>query len=106
MSQKYGLTLQVVAIDEAYEGSEVKLQDALEACCSWTESEDLLQRVRESLLLQTAQKFKSTLLAMGDNARRLAVKSLVGVANGRGYSLPMDVGHGVGGGNKEILILR
>uniref|UniRef100_A0A6Q2XG64 Cytoplasmic tRNA 2-thiolation protein 2 n=1 Tax=Esox lucius TaxID=8010 RepID=A0A6Q2XG64_ESOLU len=57
-----------------------------------TAKEDLLQTLRQHLILHTARTEGYTKVMMGDSCSRLAIKLLSNISLGRGASLAMDTG--------------
>ncbi|KAK9811502.1 hypothetical protein WJX72_004896 [[Myrmecia] bisecta] len=76
-----------------------RLQELLEAVTDPTGREDLIEHLREALLLTTAARLGCNRLAKGDCATRLAVRTVALSSKGCGFALPgclqyVDARHG------------
>lgn len=56
-----------------------------------TGREDMVQYLREQLLLRVGAEHQCTKLARGDSASAIATKVISDLSKGRGYSLPSDI---------------
>ncbi|XP_069681595.1 cytoplasmic tRNA 2-thiolation protein 2-B [Periplaneta americana] len=107
---KLNLPLYIASLEDCTEDSDVRLYSCSdevydvhsknEECMkklmssvhSLTAKEDLLQKIRNRLLLKIAKQLKCTKIFTAETANHLAVKILSNVSVGRGAQLPLDVG--------------
>ena len=73
------------------EQEEQKLKICMSSLQSLTAKEDLLQILRNRLLLKIARQLKCTKIFTADTISHLAVKLLSNVSLGRGAQLPLDI---------------
>ncbi|CAO3637427.1 unnamed protein product [Cunninghamella blakesleeana] len=71
-----------------------------------TAKEDLYWNIKFSMLLAIARREGCDYIFMGDSSTRQAIKMISKISNGRGYSIPMDVGLEVDSCFKDVVILR
>lgn len=78
---------------ERLEGDlEGRIQSLFESCSSTSSKENLLLTLRRRLLVEVARKLGYKKILVGDSASRLAVRLMGNVAQGRGNTLPLDIG--------------
>jgi cytoplasmic tRNA 2-thiolation protein 2 len=71
--------------------SDKKLQLIVNATCSLTSKEDLVEKLRSTLLLEIAKRLKCPKIFLADVETDLAIKLLSNISLGRGAQLPLDV---------------
>ncbi|KAI8344227.1 hypothetical protein BC941DRAFT_342409 [Chlamydoabsidia padenii] len=71
-----------------------------------TAKEDLYWNIKFAMLLTIARREGCDYLFMADSSTRQAIKMISKISNGRGYSIPMDVGLEVDTCFKDLVILR
>ncbi|KAJ1916000.1 Cytoplasmic tRNA 2-thiolation protein 2 [Mycoemilia scoparia] len=59
---------------------------------TYTAKEDMLDSIKAYLIVHAAQQNDCSVIAVGDSATRIAVKTIGYTSQGRGFSLPLDVG--------------
>ncbi|XP_030831670.1 LOW QUALITY PROTEIN: cytoplasmic tRNA 2-thiolation protein 2 [Strongylocentrotus purpuratus] len=69
-----------------------RLQDILDSVKSLTAKEDLVKTLRHRLLADIAKQTGHTKVMLGDNGTNLASRVLSGMAQGRGVTVPLEVG--------------
>ncbi|XP_068583878.1 cytoplasmic tRNA 2-thiolation protein 2 [Cebidichthys violaceus] len=74
------------------ESSTASLQQLIGSAKTLTAREDLLNTLRQHLLVHTARTEGYSKVMLGDNCTRLAVKLLTGISLGRGAQLAQDTG--------------
>lgn len=63
----------------------------LQAVPDVTGGEDLLEHLRMALLIRTAAKLGCSVLALGDSATRLAIRTISLTSKGCGFALPASI---------------
>ncbi|KAJ9593306.1 hypothetical protein L9F63_015126, partial [Diploptera punctata] len=91
--------------DYVNEQKEQKLKDCFSSRHSLTTRENLLELLRNRLLLKVAKHLKCTKIFTADTMSHLAVKLLTNVSLGRGSQLPLDVGF-CDNRDADIMLLR
>ncbi|ORZ22640.1 hypothetical protein BCR42DRAFT_319838 [Absidia repens] len=71
-----------------------------------TAKEDLYWNIKFAMLLAIAKQERCDYIFMADSSTRQAIKMISKISNGRGYSIPMDVGLEVDSCFKDVVILR
>ncbi|KAI8088967.1 uncharacterized protein BX664DRAFT_262685 [Halteromyces radiatus] len=71
-----------------------------------TAKEDLYWNIKFAMLLTIAKREQCDYIFMADSSTRQAIKMISKISNGRGYSIPMDVGMEVDSCFKDVVILR
>ncbi|CAO3648699.1 unnamed protein product [Cunninghamella echinulata] len=71
-----------------------------------TAKEDLYWNIKFAMLLTIARREGCDYIFMGDSSTRQAIKMISKISNGRGYSIPMDVGLEVDTCFKDVVVLR
>ncbi|PSN31223.1 Cytoplasmic tRNA 2-thiolation protein 2-A [Blattella germanica] len=84
---------------------EEQLKNLFDSVKSVTSKEDLLQKLRNKLLLKVAKHLKCTKIFTAETTSNLAVKLLSNVSLGRGAQLPLDVGF-CDNRDPDIMMLR
>ncbi|PVU94870.1 hypothetical protein BB559_002906 [Furculomyces boomerangus] len=77
---------------ETNESPKDLLVKLFEGIKSTTSKEYMLECIKHHLLLEAARENGCEVIAVGNSATRIAVKSILMTSEGRGFSLPFDVG--------------
>lgn len=90
-----GAPLRMHKLSQAFAGDEQTMKRAFDGVKSMTAREDLLVRTRNVLLMKIASELGCNYIAFGDSGTRLGINTILNIGLGRGYSLPLEVGHAV-----------
>ncbi|SAM09220.1 hypothetical protein [Absidia glauca] len=83
-----------------------RLKDLFNNISKNTAKEDLYWNFKFTMLLGIARKEGCDYIFMADSSTRQAIKMISKISNGRGYSIPFDVGLEVDGCFDDVVILR
>ncbi|XP_063238733.1 cytoplasmic tRNA 2-thiolation protein 2-A isoform X2 [Bacillus rossius redtenbacheri] len=73
-------------------GADAELSNLVESARELTAKEDLLQKLRNNLIVSVGEHLKCTKVFLAENCDQIATKILANVSLGRGAQLPLDVG--------------
>ena len=88
----FGCPHHIVSLEQLFEGhSTIAMQSLFQTLESDSAREDMLQNLREQLLVQFARDNQFPFLLLGDSCTRLAIRTLGNTAKGRGRGLPLEL---------------
>lgn len=86
-----GISLRTAYIATSNLSPAERLRRCVNGLGKLSSKEDLIQFLTLRALLHTAMRERCSVLAVGDNATRMAVKVLAAICKGRGLSVPSEV---------------